>query len=136
MAKPVPATIEAIAVLALVHDPPGEASDNEEDAPTHKLVEPLMGAGCEFTRNGVVIRHPVDATVNVMVVIPATTPVTTPEPMPTVATEGLLLVHDPEPPASLNADVFPAQALVVPVIAGGYGLTVTGAAIVQPVDAV
>jgi len=56
--------------------------------------------------------------------VPAETPVTIPEEEPTVATEGLPLLHVPPPvPVSIIED--PTHTLPGPVMAPGVGLTVT-----------
>ena len=67
-----------------------------------------------------------------MVEVPPETPVTTPLPETTVATDEVLLVQVP-PPASLNAVVKPAHTVAVPEIADGNGLTVSTLVIWQPV---
>ena len=72
----------------------------------------------------VVVIHPVGS-VYVIVAVPAFTPLTTPLEEPTVATDISLLLQVPPPP-SLNVVVAPAQTVVVPEIAEGNGLTVTG----------
>ena len=59
------------------------------------------------------------------------TPVTTPDPEPTVATEGVPLVQLPPPP-SASVVVAPAQTVAVPDIATGTGFTVTMAVTEQP----
>ena len=65
--------------------------------------------------------------------VPTVRPETTPDEDPMVATVGALLLHVP-PPVALNKFVVnPIQTLVVPVIAGGFGLTVTDAVVAQPV---
>ena len=58
-----------------------------------------------------------------MFVVPPDKPETTPV-VETVATDGLLLVHIPDP-ASINAVVDPIQTLGVPPMAAGVALTVT-----------
>jgi hypothetical protein len=67
----------------------------------------------------------------VIVAVPALTPVTKPEPLFTVATDVLLLLHVPPgvPVASDNCVVLPLQTVVVPVIvpATGVEFTVTTA---------
>ena len=68
-----------------------------------------------------------------MVVVPAVTPVTTPEPETTVATEVLLLVHVPDGVASLSVVVNPEHTAKVPVIFAGNGLTVITLVLIQPV---
>jgi hypothetical protein len=41
--------IVAMAVLLLVHIPPGTLLPNKPVCPTHKLVEPVMAVGVELT---------------------------------------------------------------------------------------
>ena len=60
-----------------------------------------------------------------MVDVPGPIPVTTPVPEPTVATDVLLLLHDPPGMAVNKLMVPPAQTLVGPTIGGGNGFTVT-----------
>ncbi len=64
--------------------------------------------------------------------MPAATPVTIPEPEPTVATDDVPVVQVP-PPASVSAVVIPTQTVPVPVIVPGNGFTVTTAVIRQAV---
>jgi len=119
--------------LLLLHDPNGDASVNVVVEDTHTFVVPLIAAGNGLTVNTDVVVQPVTGNVYIIVEVPAATPVTTPVPETTVATDDVLLVQAP-PPASLSADVAPMQADNVPVIADGNGLTVTGAVIKHPVD--
>ena len=67
-----------------------------------------------------------------MVDVPPETPVTTPEPVPTVATLVVLLLHVP-PPASVNEVVCPPQSVGEPVIAAGEAFTVKAFVDAQPV---
>ena len=60
-----------------------------------------------------------------IVAVPPETPVTSPEPVPTVAIDVELLVHTPPLVASLNVDVAEVQSVVVPVILAGVLITVT-----------
>jgi hypothetical protein len=60
-----------------------------------------------------------------MLEVPAEMPETVPEDEPIAATDGLLLVHVPPASALLSVVANPTQALSVPVIAAGRGLTVT-----------
>ncbi len=62
--------------------------------------------------------------VNVIVALPADTPVTTPEVEPIVATSVLLLVHETPEVLPVNVVVDPTQTLVEPEIPG-RALTVT-----------
>lgn len=62
-----------------------------------------------------------------MVAVPEAMPVTTPVDAPTVATEGLLLLHVPPAVASANVTVDPIHTAVLPLIADGRALTVNAA---------
>ena len=57
--------------------------------------------------------------------VPTLTPVTTPDPDPTVAIPVLPLVHVPPAGVEFNVVVVPEQTVAVPVIAVGAVLTVT-----------
>ena len=64
--------------------------------------------------------------------VPVLTPVTT-APNDTVATAGLLLVHDTPPPvASVKNDVEPTHTVSIPPIGDGAGLIVTTFVTKQP----
>jgi hypothetical protein len=69
----------------------------------------------------------------VILVVPAATPVTMPVPEPTEAIAVLPLLHVPVPVTSLNVELAPAHAAVVPVIDEGSGLTVIAVLIRHPV---
>lgn len=60
-------------------------------------------------------------------------PVTTPDEVPMVAMVVILLLHVPPLAASLRVVVLPWHTLVIPVIAGGGGVTVTVPVIEHPV---
>jgi hypothetical protein len=66
-----------------------------------------------------------------MVVIPPETPVTIPE-APTVATDVMLLLHEPPGVTSLNDVVTPMHKLVSPVMGNGNGLTIINAVVAAP----
>lgn len=68
-----------------------------------------------------------------MVVVPAAMPVAMPEVLPIIAMPVELLAHVPPVVASLSVVVFPIQTLVMPVMAGGGGVTVAIVVIEQPV---
>ena len=68
--------------------------------------------------------------------MPAVTPVTTPEPDPTVATPVAPLVHAPPDGEELRVVVAPVHNDAVPVIDEGVVLTVTGAITKHPPDSV
>lgn len=67
--------------------------------------------------------------------MPEISPLTTPDPEPTVATEVLLLLQVP-PPASLSEVDEPIHTLFTPEMAAGNGLTVTTFRVVHPVPSV
>ena len=67
---------------------------------------------------------------------PALTPVTTPDAVPTLAIEILLLLHVPPPEVLVKVDVAPTQTTGVPPIAAGVGLTVSPVHAIQPVGSV
>jgi hypothetical protein len=74
--------------------------------------------------------------VYVIVVVPAATPVTTPDDDPIVAIAGVLLVQVPPDGVPDNIIVEPTHTAMVPVelvTADGNGLTVTVAVRIQPV---
>jgi hypothetical protein len=61
------------------------------------------------------------------------TPVTTPLPEPTVASDGLLLTQLPPVVASVSVVVKPRHMMPLPLMATGVALTVTGVVVKQPV---
>lgn len=69
-----------------------------------------------------------------MVVVPIATPETTPVEKPIVAMVVLLLAQVPPVTELLSAFVPPMQTEVIPVMAGGKGLTVTTMVDIQPVE--
>ena len=71
-----------------------------------------------------------------MVGVPPDTPVTTPEEVPIVAMDGLLLVQIPEGVASLSVRDDPRYKVAVPVIPDGSGFTVTGVVMKHPLGKV
>jgi len=130
---PVP-EIVASAELLLVHVPPVVASLNGVEAPAQILSDPEIGVGDGFTVAITVVKQLVGK-MYVINAVPGVTPLTTPAPVPTVATERLPLAHVPVP-KSLKDVVAPAHMEAVPDIDEGNGLTVIITARVQPVDAV
>ena len=71
-----------------------------------------------------------------MSAVPVATPVTKPVPPPTVATDGLPLLHTPPVGDALNKDVYPVHIERLPVIGPVRPLTVTGNTAKQPVPTV
>ena len=58
-ARPVDVPIVATAVLVLLHEPPGTASENNEDDPRQMVALPVIGLGNGVTVIGKVAAHPV-----------------------------------------------------------------------------
>ena len=132
---PVPEPMVAIEVLPLVHAPPAEISVKAIEAPVHTTDGPVMLAGNELTVATTVAKQPA-AVVYVIVTVPVVNPFTIPLAEPTLALNGMLLVHVPPVIASLRVVVAPRHTPGFPVIAGGKGFTVIIAAFKQPVASV
>ena len=94
---------------------------------------PEMGAGDGLTVTVAVIKQP-EGTVYVITAVPVLMPETIPEEVPTVATEGLLLLQLPLAASSLNVVVPPAQTVRRPIIDKGVGFTVITFVALQPVN--
>jgi hypothetical protein len=122
VSTPAPACILAINVAELLHIPPVVADARVSRRPTHKLRSPVIGAGAGSTVIENVTKQLVVA-VNVIVAVPAETPVTVPDTL-TDATDGLLLLQLPLPEAN-KVVVCPTQTKGKPVILPGNGTTVT-----------
>jgi hypothetical protein len=71
-----------------------------------------------------------------MVAVPDETPLTTPLPVPTVATEVLLLLQVPPVVASLSVKVEATHTVEEPDIEDGAPLTVTLVVAMQPVPSI
>jgi len=91
---------------------------------------PAIGAGSGLIVTAKVLKQP-EASVNVMRALPADTPVTTPDAVPTFATAVLLLDHDPVPEQVKSADS-DTHIAEVPVIEDGSGFTETLYNALQP----
>jgi hypothetical protein len=114
----------ATPVLPLVHVPPGVMSPSVVVVVAQRPVVPNGAVGGAFTVTTVVAIFPLPMAY-VIVVVPADTPYTIPEVLPTVATDVVLLLQLPQVPASVSVVVAPAHALVVPVMAGAGSLMVS-----------
>ena len=64
--------------------------------------------------------------------MPPPAPVTTPVPVPTVATVVVLLVHLPPPVPSLRVLVCPTHSVVIPVMGSGLAFTEITVLVMQP----
>jgi len=120
-----PLEIVASPELLLVHVPPLVPSANVILDPVQTLVGPVIATGVVLTVSICVAIQPV-GNVYVMLGVPAATPVTTPETEPTVAFVASLLLHTPPVVASARPTVVAVHSAVAPVMAAGFGLTVTG----------
>ena len=116
---PVIRLIPAIDELLLVQVPRPAASLNVVVEPLHMARAPRIAGGAALTETVVVTVLP---DVKLIVAVPAATPVTTPVPLPTVATEVLLLVQLPQPVASVSVVVAPTHTVVVPEIGATVSL--------------
>ena len=119
--RPVDELTVAWEVLLLAQVPPVVASDKEIPLPTQTTVLPEMPAGGPTVTDLVAATQP--GVVNMMLVVPVPTPVTTP--LETVAMVGLLLVHAPTVPVSERVRLVPVQRPLKPEMAEGTPLTVS-----------
>jgi hypothetical protein len=127
----------AMAVLLLDQVPPAGLLVSVVVEPSHTAGAAGLITGNGYTVTMPVIRQPVGAvyvTVHVEPEALPATPVTTPveEPMDNIA--GQALLHVPPPTAFVSDVVDKTQTLIVPPIAGGFGLTVAIAVVMQPVS--
>lgn len=115
----------AAAGLLLLQVPHSDVLPNVVVEPAHTLAVPVIDGAAGLTVTKAFTWQPV-ATVYVIAAVPADTPVTIPDVLPTVATPVLPLTHDTPPPvALLRAVVLPAHTTIEPVIADGSALTVS-----------
>ena len=125
----------SIAVLALVHIPPGVASERSMPGPLRDTVDgPVIAftVGVIFTDTTAVALQPLPAIYEI-VAVPGFIPVTPPDP-DIVATLGVLLVHDtPGVVASLTCVTMPVHTVRIPLIGAGVAFTVRISIRVQPV---
>ena len=131
---PVPDTTVANDGLLLVQVPPDGVLLRVVVVVAHTEVVPVIPVGVMLTVNGIAIPQPaadVYEMFRVPLAIPATTPVVF-----TVPSAVLLLLQVPPVVASVSVVVDPAHTLLVPAIAAGVALTVTGVLIKQPVGSV
>jgi hypothetical protein len=122
----------ATTALLTFQVPPATLFDNELEAPIQTDNEPEIVDGDALTVTIVVRAHPAFV-VNVIVALPAVTPVTTPVADPTVAVAISLLLHVP-PPAVLLLSVVtpPSHTVAIPVVMA-IGFTVIKVVALQPV---
>jgi hypothetical protein len=121
----------ATAVLLLLQAPPDVAFASVVVRPTQAVSVPVIVAGSAPTVATVVTEHPVNS-LYVIIVVPAATPVKTPEVTPIVAVVSVPLFQVPPLVALESETTLPIQIAVVPVIADGIGLTVTTIVLAQP----
>jgi hypothetical protein len=113
----------AVAVFALLHEPPVVVVLSAVVVPGHTFAVPVMVAGVRFTVTVADEEQP--PTVYDILAVPAVTPVTTPVEEPTLATDGAPLLHVPPVVAQLTVRVVPVQIVPAPVTAAGCAFTVT-----------
>lgn len=126
----------ATAGVLLVQVPPGVVLASVVVLPVQTDKDPDIAPTEALTVTVTVDAQPVDISVYVIVAVPVDTPVTTPDEEPTVATEGVPLVHTPPGEEEVSVPVPPGHSAVGPVMPGN-GLTVIDAlpvmVAVQPV---
>jgi hypothetical protein len=120
----------ASVLLLLLHVPP-PASLKPIVAPTQTCTTPLIAEGRGLTVIKNVEVQP--ATVYEILVEPVAAAVTTPDELPIVATDGLLLTQTPPDVASPKVVVPFTQSVLLPEIIAGAGFTVTTPVVVHPV---
>ena len=127
---PVVAPTVAMALLPLLHVPPGDELLNVVVLPWHTGPDPDMGVAGGTTVTVADVKHP-PGVVNLITLVPGETPVTTPA-LLIVATVVVTLLHVPPPALVLvSVVVLPWHTVVVPVI-GASGFTVMFTVLVQP----
>ena len=115
------------AAFTLLHTPPDILPVSVVVAPGHMLSEPVI-FGCAFMVTIVVVIQAAPDE-NVIVALPAVTPVTLPE--PSTVTLPLLLLHVPVP-VLLSTLTEPTHTGLLPVIPDGTPFTVTTTPLLQP----
>jgi hypothetical protein len=124
--------MEAVDGLLELQLPPGVALASVVVPPMQADGVPIIAAGSGLTVM-VVDRSQPAADVYVIDAVPAFAPFTKPEAEPIVATDTSPLVHVPPVSELFNVVAEPSHTLLLPVIAGGIGLTVTTVFTAQPV---
>jgi len=124
------AVIVATAVLLLLHTPPETLLLIEAVEPAHIAVVPATADGSVLTVTVLDEVHPVGS-IYVMDAVPVATVVNVPADGSITATEPLPLVQVPPEDASVSVVVAPAHKDVVPPMAAGDELTITGAETLQ-----
>ena len=119
-------------LLLLVHVPPAGGLLNVVADPMQSLRIPVIEPGSGLTVTTVVATQPGDSLYDI-VEVPDDNPVTTPVVEPILARLGTLLLQVPPAVISLNVVLDPWQTVIKPVIAAGFGLTVTVSIAIQPV---
>lgn len=94
-----------------------------------------MVVGSWFTTTFTVLAQPVLVNVYDTIVVPATSPLTTPV-LLIVAAVGLVLLHTPPVLVVLSVVVLPTHTCAVPVIVLGSAFTVIVVLLIQPVPTV
>ncbi len=121
-------------VLLLLHVPPAVVLPRVVALPAQTNKEPVIAAGKALTVKTELVEQP-EGDVYVIAEVPAATAPTTPEALPTVATEVFALVHVPPVVVLAKVDEPPTQANNVPVLEVKR-FTVYTALDKQPVDKV
>jgi hypothetical protein len=105
------------------HVPPPVISESVVVSPEQTIEAPVIAAGKGFIVTVVAVLQPVGSIYD-MIAVPAETPVTMPEILPTTAMPVDAELHRPPEVASVSVVVRPVQIAVVPAMATGGVLTV------------
>ena len=117
--------------LLLAHIPPVGVDASVVVNPTHTFIVPVNVVGLAFTVTTAVLIQPVPS-VYVIVDVPATEPVITPDEGRPIVALPLLLVQVPPAGVEFNVVVRPTHTFIVPVSVVGFELTVTVVVAIQP----
>lgn len=131
---PAPETVPT-AVLELLHAPPDVAHASVVVCPTQTVVVPVIEDGFALTVTTAVAWQPADE-LTTMVAVPAATPVTMPLLPPTVAMPVARLLQVTPGVAQESVVVCVTHTASKPVMAAGFGFTVTVAMATHPVGRV
>ena len=121
--------------MDLLHAPPGVTHASAVVCPTHTVGVPVIDDGFAFTVTTAVDWQP-PVVLTTMVAVPAATPVTIPLLPPTVAMPVARLLHVTPGVAQDSVVVCVTHTASIPVMAAGFGFTVTVAMATHPVGSV
>jgi len=123
--KPVDEPIVATDVLLLLQTPPGVTLARDVDANWQSVVVPVitLTVGATLTV-AIFVTKQAPGIVYVITAVPVPAPVTVPVEDPTVATDGLPLVHAPPDTEFVRVVLLPTHTVATPPIDAGMAFTV------------